>query len=116
MLFRRRVARIGFAAAGYEHLMTDDLSRDELDAAEGNLLPEREALSILPIDGDYAGLAGLGGSTPDASGAGDTGDPATSAADVASTDAAASGSGEESVTDEPRSDQISRTDTAVSET
>ena len=95
--------------------MSDELTRDELAAQQGDVLPEREALSILPIDGDYSGLAGMG-ATPDASGASSTADPATTAAGDAGTDAAASGGGEESVTDEPRSEQISRTDTAVSET
>ena len=94
--------------------VSDELTRDELAAEHADVLPEREALSILPIDGDYSGLAAMSG-TPDTSGAAGTADPATSAAGDAGTDAAASGGGEESVTDEPRSEQISRTDTAVAE-
>ncbi|MGH3131914.1 MAG: hypothetical protein ACRDNX_13955 [Gaiellaceae bacterium] len=91
--------------------MTHDqeLTPEELEAERADVLPEREAMSLITTDPSqtdaYAGaLDGYAMPTPDAS-------PASDAA----TEAAGSSSGEESATDQDRSEQISHTDSALAE-
>jgi hypothetical protein len=96
-----------------------NLTPEELEALRGGLLPEREAMSLLSTDpGSYVGgfedlpsAPGADGGTGAAGGAADT---AGSASHLA--DADASGHGTESVTDADRSEQISQSDTASSQT
>ena len=82
--------------------MTDKpLNTEELDAEEGGVLPDREAMSLIATSPTaYGGVLDTL-PTPDASPAND-----------AATDAAGSSSGTESSTSEDRSEQISNTDTA----
>ena len=102
----------------------DRLRGDDLAAERGELLPDREALSLIsadPAQADaYARAFGdLGGTTPGTSATGAAGPGTAAAGDVAqatSSDAAGSGSAETSVTAEHRSEQISRSDTATSQT
>jgi hypothetical protein len=105
--------------AGKEAGMSDQ-REDELDVRDPELLPPREALTLLNTDPSaYAGgLGGLlpadGGSDPSAGGA----DAATSAAgsthDLA--DAQASGSDGATVSDQPQTVTTDSTQTASSQT
>jgi hypothetical protein len=97
----------------------DQIEPEELEEQAGDLLPDREALSLigtdptsypLPID-DFDTTSAPGGAA-----AGSAANTAGNADDLASTDAQASGSGSESVTSEDRSEQISQSDSASSET
>jgi hypothetical protein len=94
-----------------------ELTQDELDSERGDLLPEREAMSLVnpdpsvyPLpDGDLPPLIDDTG--------GDTGGQASGAADRASGIAAeGSESRPESVTTADRSEQISQSDSARAET
>ena len=99
--------------------MTDKhVPEDELEEQRPDLLPNREAMSLVAADpAQYAaGVEGLVASTPaEGAGAG-AADTATDASNLASTQVSASGSGEESVTSEDRSEQLSASDSAYSET
>jgi hypothetical protein len=96
-----------------------ELTPEEIAALRGDLLPDREAMSLLATD--PTALVGGFADLPTAPGA-DAGtgvaDTATGTAGDASrlADADASAHGDESVTDADRSEQISRTDTAMSTT
>jgi hypothetical protein len=97
-----------------------NLTQDELEAERGDMLPDREAMSLisadptqtdaaLPIDGseNY-------GAVGQAQGAGAVaGDAAADAREAGATDAAGSSTGSESVTSEDRSDHIQASDTAT---
>jgi hypothetical protein len=102
--------------------MTDDpeLTPEELEALRADLLPDREAMSLLATNPTaYAGqFEDLTSTTPSAdSGAGAAGAASGTAADAPHViDADTSGSGTESVTSEDRSEQITQSDTASSAT
>ena len=94
-----------------------ELSQDELNEERGDLLPEREAMSLLtpdpggayPLpDGDLPPIYN-DVDPPTGQGTGAAGD----ASDVAQ--AQGSSSGEESVTEEDRSERISQSDSASAE-
>jgi hypothetical protein len=101
--------------------MKDNANDEELVEYEGKLLPKREVLSLLSAGSapvSTAGvetLAGEAGATDPTSGAAGT---ATGTGQSASglADADASSSGTESVTDADRSETISQSDSAYSET
>ena len=98
--------------------MTDDLTQHDLENEAGELLPEREAMSLVSAD-PIADFGGIPMDSPDALSEQPAGDATGAAADDASglaSDAAASESGEESVTDGPRSETYSSTDTATAQT
>ena len=82
---------------------TEDLSPD------GELLPNREVMSIIPPP-DLGGLPPLPGGGPD------PGVITPSPTELPGTDAAASGSGEETASSENQSVQGTQTDTATSDT
>jgi hypothetical protein len=94
-----------------------ELTQDELNEERGDLLPEREAMSLLTPDpsGAYplpdGDLPPIYNDTdpPVGSGTGAAGDMSAVA------DAQGSSSGEESVTEEDRSEQISQSDSASAE-
>ncbi len=91
---------------------TQETERERLDVDDGSLLPDREVMSILPIEptGTYPDL-GAAGPTPDTS-TGGTGSAVDDSYRIAGTTADASGSGEESVTSDDRSETISQSDSA----
>jgi hypothetical protein len=84
--------------------MADERDPD-LDEREPAVLPAREAMSLISPDASPTFMPDLP-DTPDAA----------EAAEGAAVDAQGSASGEESVSSEDRSEQISNQDTAVSET
>lgn len=88
------------------------MERDENlldDVGEPALLPDREAMSILPIGADPTTMPLLGGvAMPDASAT----DPT---ADATDTTADASGGGGESVTEDDRSETVAQSDSAQAE-
>ena len=93
---------------------------NEVEAQEAELLPPREAMSIIPTTGDPGGLDGLAAaSSPTADGTGippadgGAGTTAADAGELAATDAAASESSSESVTESDRHETIQATDTAT---
>jgi hypothetical protein len=96
------------------------LTPEELEKLRADLLPDREAMSLLATNPTaYAGgLEDLTSTTPGAdTGAGAAGTASGTAADAPHViDADASGSGTESVTSEDRSEQITQSDTASSTT
>jgi hypothetical protein len=100
----------------------EKITDDELEAQRPDLLRSREPMSLVSTDpGAYTpGVEGFATSSPEAGAAGGAVDSASGlasgASDLASTDTAASGSGDESVTSEDRSEQISSSDSAYSET
>jgi hypothetical protein len=102
--------------------MTDErkLTPEELEALRADLLPDREAMSLLATNPTaYAGsFDNLTSTTPSAdTGVGAAGDASGTAADAPHViDADTSGSGTESVTSEDRSEVITQSDTASSTT
>jgi hypothetical protein len=83
---------------------------DKLQTPDPELLPNREAMSIIdPLPGGLHDLE-LPSTAPP------PGAETTQGSVGGATDAAASGSGSETVTDEDRHEQISQSDSAVSET
>jgi hypothetical protein len=98
----------------------EELGADEVESQEAALLPHREAMSLIPTTGDWAGMEGLAaaGSSADAGTAiPPGGDPAGPAADtsLAGTDAEASGGGSESVTDADRDETFTSSETATAD-
>jgi hypothetical protein len=96
-----------------------ELTPEELEALRGGLLPEREAMSLLTTDpGAYVGAFGELPMDPGPGTGPTAADGATGTAGNASqlVDADASGHGDESVTDADRSEQISQSDSASSQT
>jgi hypothetical protein len=89
--------------------MSKDERKDEL-APDGEFLPDREVMSIIPPTPDLAAFGPLPTAAPDA------GVITPSPTELPDTDAAASGGGSESITEENRNEQFQRTDTATSET
>jgi hypothetical protein len=96
-----------------------ELTPEEIEALRGDLLPDREAMSLLATD--PTALVGGFADLPAAPGA----DAGTGVADTASgtagdasrlADADASAHDSASVTDVDRTEQMSRTDTATSTT
>jgi hypothetical protein len=94
-----------------------ELTQDELNEERGDLLPEREAMSLLtpdptvayPLpDGDLPPI--YNDTDPPTQGTGAAGD----ASDIAQ--AQGSASGEESVTEEDRSEEFDRRDSATAQT
>jgi hypothetical protein len=87
--------------------------RERLDVDDGSLLPDREVMSILPIEptGTYPDLGAVG-PTPDATTAGPGAGAADDASGVADKSLDTAGGGEESVTSDDRSETISQSDTA----
>ena len=84
--------------------------KDKPSAQDPELLPNREAMSIIdPLPGGLHDLE-LPSTVPP------PGAETTQDSVGGTTDAAASGSGSELVTDEDRHEQISQTDSAISET
>ena len=98
--------------------MTDDLTQHDLENEAGALLPEREAMSLVSADpiADFGGVPIDAPDTLSAAPAADATGAATDDASGLASDAAASESGEESVTDGPRSETYSSTDTASAQT
>jgi hypothetical protein len=102
--------------------VTDDpqLTPEELEALRGDLLPDREAMSLLATDPTAytGGFEDLPSTTPSAeSGAGAAGAASgTAAAAPHMIDTDTSDSTTESVTSADRSEQISQSDTATSTT
>ena len=97
--------------------MTDKERDEELIEYEGKLLPRREVMSLLSTGSAPVSTAGMetlaaqaAGADPTAGGAGTASGAAGAADDLV--DAEASGRGEESVTDEDRSETISQSDSA----
>jgi hypothetical protein len=99
-----------------------NLSRDELERERADVLPDREAMSLISTDPTQDALGAYGGqdygASEQASGAGSAASDAAAEAESAGggTDAAGSSSGGESTTSEDRSETITASDTASSET
>jgi hypothetical protein len=106
---------------GKSPFVADDpkLTPEQIEALRAGLLPDREAMSLLTTQpGAYVGafdeLPSSPGPDTGPTAAGGATDTAGSASHLA--DADASGHGTESVTDADRSDQITQSDTASSQT
>jgi hypothetical protein len=98
----------------------EELRTDEVDSQEAELLPQREAMSLIPTTGDWSGMEGLAaaGSPADADTAtAPGGDAAAPAADTSlpGTDAEASGGGSESVTDSDRNETFTSSESATAD-
>jgi hypothetical protein len=98
-----------------------NLSRDELERERADVLPDREAMSLISTDPTQDALGAYGGqdygASEQASGAGSAAtDAAGEAESAASSDAQGSSTGGETVTSEDRSETISASDTASSQT
>ena len=101
--------------------MTDNERDEELIEYEGRLLPRREVMSLLSTGSAPISTAGVetlageaGAPDPTVGAAGTATDAGQSASGLANADASSSGT--ESVTDEDRSETISQSDSAYSET
>jgi len=105
--------------------MTDNtLDPQEVEAQEPELLPKREAMTIIPTTGDWAGMEGISGAGAPAPAADSTVPPggsdaasgaagtANDSAGLAQTNADASGSGDETVTSEDQHQTVTQSDSA----
>ena len=88
-------------------------SPEQIEVDDASLLPDREVMSILPIDptGTYPDL-GVAGPAPDASTAGPGADAAGDASGATDQSMGTAGGGEDGVTSENRSEMISQSDSA----
>lgn len=100
-----------------------ELDGNEVEAQDAELLPPREAMSIIPTSGDLGGLEGLTAGGSPTSGAagippaadGGAGTTAADAGDLASTHAAGSESGSPSTIEDDRHDTVHASDSATAE-
>lgn len=90
------------------------LSVEEIRAQDGADLPQREVMSIIMPDTSLlGGMPDTGATTPSGGTAGSATGMANDAAGLAQSSAAGQQSGTPSVTDAPRSEVISQSDTAT---